>query len=377
MNAVPCSPFPCLIISIETSCDETAVSVLKATRETNGELKSIFVLAHLVESQTESHLPFGGVVPEVAARDHLSKIAGLAEDALAKSGVSVSELDAVAVTVGPGLIGALMVGVLFSQGLSTAIGKPLLAVNHVDAHLAPAILLKEFRPASDIGKQLNVNRDIEYPALALTVSGGHCMLSKLTSPTHREILGSTLDDACGEAFDKVGKLLGLPYPGGPYVEILAKQCVKTDYVLPTSLQDKSNRYGFSYSGLKTAMLDIVRKKANVKTGKISGANLPENEKAELALAFQTAAIGQLENRVMNAMTDFAPKSILVAGGVAANTYFRERFAKLGVKVHFAPQSLCSDNATMIGLHALLNPTDGRDVHAFPRYSPGISRGSNG
>lgn len=377
MNPVSFSALPCLIISIETSCDETAVSVLKATRETTGHLKTVSVLAHLVESQTESHLPFGGVVPEVAARDHLSKIASLVEDALAKSGIRVSDLDAVAVTVGPGLIGALMVGVLFAQGLSTALGKPLLAVNHVDAHLAPALLLKEFRPIEHIGKELQVNRDIEYPAIALTVSGGHCMLSKLESPTEREILGSTLDDACGEAFDKVGKLLGLPYPGGPFVEVLAKQCEKTDYVLPTRMQDKSNRYGFSYSGLKTAMLDIVRKKANIKIGKISGANLPDHEKAELALAFQTAAIGQLENRVMNAINDFTPKSILVAGGVAANAYFRERFAKLGVKVYFAPQSLCSDNATMIGLHALLDPIDGSGVHAFPRYSPGISRGPYG
>lgn len=353
------------ILSIETSCDETAVSIVEGFW-IGSHLTKVRVLAHKVHTQT-SHLPFGGVVPEVAARDHLSYIHTLAKSALEEAQLQTTELSAVAVTMGPGLIGALMVGIMYARGVAMGSNLPLIAVNHVDAHLAPALLVESFSPSTDLKKELAV-REIEFPALALTVSGGHCLLSYLKSPTERKILGTTADDACGEAFDKVAKLLGLDYPGGPLLEKLAAKVTQSQFQFPATLADKSNRYGFSFSGLKTAVLDVVRKQLNHPLGKISGSTLPEQIKSELALAFQKAAIGQLEDRVSNALKDFREiETLLVSGGVAANSHFRERMSTLKVNLAFAPLALCSDNATMIGLHALLVNEDGFKQQPFSRY----------
>ena len=218
------------LLAIESSCDETALSVVQARGEhapssfalepvqTSWQpLQQVRVLAHLVESQTASHQPFGGVVPEVAARDHLAIIHPLALRALAQSGLQASELDGIVVTLGPGLIGALMVGVLFARGLATALDRPLWGVNHVDAHLAPTFLLPDFLPTKHLGQWFLIPHT-PFPALALTVSGGHCHLSRIATPHERVVLGRTADDACGEAFDKVAKLLGCDYPGGPEIE---------------------------------------------------------------------------------------------------------------------------------------------------------------
>lgn len=361
---------------METSCDETAVSIVEGrgdfshTQTRFSCLSDVRVLSHVVESQT-SHKPFGGVVPEVAARDHLAKIDEIARQALAQSGLKISDIDGVAVTYGPGLIGALMVGVLYAQGVAVGLGKPLFGVNHVDAHLAPALLLSSFNPAADVGCWLKTP-SLEFPSLALTVSGGHCILSELRSPVDRSILGTTLDDACGEAFDKVAKLLGFDYPGGPEVEVRAKKVGKSRYKFASTLQDKSLPTHFSFSGLKTAVLEVVRKETGTFRGKISGASLSDEIKNELCYAFQEAAVGQLADRMQNALSERPYiKRIFVAGGVAANARFRERFEQFGIPLHFAPLKLCSDNATMIALDALLRLNRGEDAKPFPRYQEGL------
>ncbi len=361
------------LLAVETSCDETSVAIVQAEFST-GHWQSdlptkIRVLAHIVESQT-SHVVFGGVVPEVAARDHLLKITPLAQQALLEAKIQIASIDGIAVTLGPGLIGALMVGALFAQGLATALNKPLIGINHVDAHLAPALMLEKFNPNLDVGSWLQVQAPT-FPALALTVSGGHCHLSLLKSSSERVLLGFTADDACGEAFDKVAKLLGLPYPGGPHLETLALGATASTHPFKfrAILADKTNRHGFSYSGLKTQVLDAVRKQLGNPTGKIQGASLNEDVKAAIAFAFQEAAIGQLIDRLKNALEDFEGiQSIVVAGGVAANKIFRARLAEqTRLEVRFAPTSLCSDNATMIALHAFVPGTNLNSPHPFSRY----------
>ncbi len=362
------------LLAVETSCDETSVAIVQAEFAQQEAWKNISpsrirVLSHVVESQT-SHIAFGGVVPEVAARDHLLKMTPLALQAIAEAGMPADALDGIAVTLGPGLIGALMVGALFAQGLSLAINKPLLGINHVDAHLAPALLLQSFNTSTDLGQWLPVQLPT-FPALALTVSGGHCHLSLLRSEHDRTLLGCTADDACGEAFDKVAKLLGLPYPGGPHLENLALSADPNDtpFKFRTALADKSNRHGFSYSGLKTQVLDTVRRQLGHPVGKIQGGSLPANIKASIAHAFQEAALGQLLDRLQNALEDHRDvRSIVVAGGVAANKSFRAKLTKqTKLEVRFAPMSLCSDNATMIALHAFLPGMTLNSPHPFSRY----------
>lgn len=357
-----------LILAIESSCDETAISIVEAKWGNSKIPIELCVRAHIVESQNEIHQPFGGVVPEVAARDHLAKIHSLAQKALNEAQIDVHKLDAIAVTLGPGLIGALMVGVLFARGLALSLNKPLLGINHVDAHLDPTFLFHQFSPQNDLHQWLKVP-ERNWPALALTVSGGHCHLSQVNSPFDRVILGKTADDACGEAFDKVAKLLGLPYPGGPELEKLASKVTESRFKFPTILSDRSNRYGFSFSGVKTAVLEAVRKETTQHKGRVSGAMLPDDLKAELAFAFQEAALGQLIHRMQNAIADHPDffKCALVAGGVAANQRFKELLNTLPIPVFIAPLSLCSDNATMIATHAFLDWQDGFENHAFPRY----------
>lgn len=362
------------LLAIETSCDETSVSIVRAEfldPPESGIPRRVQVLAHIVESQT-SHLAFGGVVPEVAARDHLLKITPLTHTALRQANLSAQSLDAIAVTLGPGLIGALMVGTLFAQGLSFALNKPLIGVNHVDAHLAPALLLSQFNPDVDVGRWIDT-QPIEYPALALTVSGGHCHLSYLKSATDRLLLGHTADDACGEAFDKVAKLLGLPYPGGPHLEKLALKKSTLHplrHKFPATLADKNNRFGFSYSGLKTQVLETIRKGLGYPQGRISGASLSEDEKSEIAAAFQDAAIGQLLDRLHNALNEYSDaRTVVIAGGVAANQKFRKKLLETcPLNARFAPLSLCSDNATMIALHSFLPNAGLPSPHPFSRYN---------
>jgi N6-L-threonylcarbamoyladenine synthase len=340
-------------LAIETSCDETAISIFEMKN------KALKVLSHKIESQIELHAPFGGVVPEVAARDHLSKIHSLAHKALEEAELKASELDSIFVTMGPGLIGALMVGVLYARGLALSLNKPLIGVNHIDAHLLPALLLEAFDPKTDLNKELLLKTPL-FPCLGLTVSGGHCLLSYFESLEDKRILGRHIDDACGEAFDKVSKILGFSYPGGPVIERLAlkKQGEHDLYKFPYKLSSKVGRYHFSYSGLKTALMNEVRK------------NPPqsEEEKAELAWSFQEAALKQLLEKVKEAIADFKDtKALYIAGGVAQNKRFRALTEHLALPVFFAPPSLCSDNATMIGLGGLYSQMDGFAVQPFSKY----------
>ncbi len=364
-----------VLFAIETSCDETAISIIKARLNENLNITHFNILSHCVQTQIEIHQPFGGVVPEVAARDHLSKIPALAQQAVMEAKLSWSNIDFFAVTMGPGLIGSLMVGILFARGLALSHGKPLIGVNHIHAHLAPCLYLPSFNPCSDIGIWHQVPLH-EYPALSLTVSGGHCHLSLHLSPNHREILGKSLDDACGEAFDKVGKLLGLGYPGGPHIERLAREAkpnAQSSFSFPSKVMRPKNKFDFSYSGLKTAVLHEVRKLTGQTQGKISGESLPIELKVQLAYEFQEAALGQLYHVVSQALESYPEvKTLFVAGGVAQNKRFRDIFSQLPLKNQvFAPPSLCGDNATMIALQAFYETKiDGLVSHPFSRYHMG-------
>ena len=361
-----------IVMAIETSCDETAVSVLEGFYDENLLLYQWICHSHVIESQASKHAIFGGVIPEVAARDHLSKIQTITELALTQAEKNMSEIDELAVTLGPGLIGALMVGVLFARGLSLAYNVPIKGIHHIDAHLFPALLVPEFSVQNHLKKKLNVS-SIKFPALALTVSGGHCHLSLLTTKQQgnnefeKFILGRSLDDACGEAFDKISKLLGLGYPGGPSIE---KQAKKFETLFPKkinqkihngknildfsiTLNNKEMPYAFSYSGLKTSVLHYIRKLLGNPLGKISGAGLSEEHKMEICYYFQEAALHQLRDRCSLALKSHPETQCLyIAGGVAQNLRFRELFSSFQIPVQFAPVALCSDNATMIGLAAL-------------------------
>ena len=376
------------ILAVETSCDETAVSILET--EAKGSVKGLKVLAHLVESQIEIHRAFGGVVPEVAARDHLTKIHPLVEQALERASLTVFDLDELAVTLGPGLIGALMVGTIFMRGFAIASGLPLIGVNHIDAHLMPAFFIEEFQ-AEKFGKNFVTTREPVFPCLGLTVSGGHCLLSKYQSLSEKEILGWNVDDACGEAFDKVAKILGFDYPGGPVVEKLArgKRGIKDLFKFPYRLSKNMGLFHFSYSGLKTAVMNAVQKEIrriekdlfdskNVtneqikkkEQGKGDVSLLSSDFISEITWSFQEAAFLQLIERVKNAFKENPSyHHLFIAGGVAQNERFRSLLTEHleGINVFFAPVALCSDNATMIALSAIFSQCDGLVTNPFSRY----------
>ena len=304
-----------LILGIESSCDETAIAVVKNGKQ---------VLSSQIASQTLLHEQWGGVIPEIAAREHLAALKFMYEEALRESSTDIKSIDAIAVTQGPGLVGCLLVGVSFAKGLALAVRKPLIPINHVHAHVHGALL------------GVDQSNEELFPTLALVVSGGHTNLYYLNSPLEFELLAHTMDDACGESFDKVGKMLGLPYPGGPHVEALARKGLASKVNLPTMMERKS-QMAFSYSGLKTAVsLAIKHPKANVQ---------PE----DIAAAFQEEALGQLIRKLIEAIR-LKPKakSILIAGGVAANQRFRELMAlKIKLPSLFPPLQYCSDNGAMI------------------------------
>lgn len=308
-----------LIIGIESSCDETAIALVRDGRE---------VLSSKIASQTAVHAKWGGVVPEIAAREHLVALHDMFVAAVSEAKIKLSDIDAIAVTEGPGLIGCLLVGVSFAKGLSQSLKKPLIPINHVHAHVHGAIL--------------GVKEDVTalFPTIALVVSGGHTNLYYLASPTKFELLAHTMDDACGESFDKVGKMLGLPYPGGPHVETLAKSGHASKVPMPVMLERKS-QMAFSYSGLKTAVANAIRKPQ------------PDVSHADIAAAFQEQALGQLVRKLSEA-TRMRPdaKSILIAGGVAANMRFKNLVAAaIKIPCHFPPLAYCSDNGAMIAAMA--------------------------
>lgn len=322
------------ILAIETSCDETAAAVVEKTGKYTGK-----ILSNVINSQVEIHAQYGGVVPEVAARSHIEVILPVIEQALSDAKCGWDHIDAIAVTKGPGLLGSLLIGVLTAKTLATVKNKPLIGVNHIYAH-GFAAFLTETPP--------------EFPFLALTVSGGHTALSLYRDDLSREVLGETLDDAAGEAFDKVAKLLGLSYPGGPAISEAAKDGDATKYYFPIANMGRES-LDFSFSGLKTAVLRQVQ----AITGKNPGAidaqksyTLDRQVVADIAASFQKAVIDALVKNTIAANARFSPKSIVVGGGVACNSELRLRLHQKLPNAIFVPPKLCSDNAAMIGSLAL-------------------------
>lgn len=309
------------IMAVESSCDETAVSIVKDGR---------VVLTDCIASQVDLHRIYGGVVPEIASRKHIEAIYGLADQALEKTGLSRDEIDAVAVTYAPGLIGAVLVGVNFAKAAALAMGKPLIPVHHIRGHIAANyIAYPELKP----------------PFLCLVVSGGHTMIVDVQDYTKMEILGTTLDDAAGECFDKVARVLGMPYPGGAALDVAATKGDETRYTLPRS-KPGSNPYDMSFSGLKTASLNLIHHAEQV--GEML--DIPS-----LCAAFSAAVSDTLVPRVMMAMKQTGYKNLAVAGGVAANSRIRRDILaaaeNIGANVYLPPLSLCGDNAAMIGAQA--------------------------
>ena len=309
------------ILAIESSCEETAVSIVKNGGD---------VLTDCIASQVDLHRVYGGVVPEIASRMHIEAIYGLADRALEKTGLSRDDIDAVAVTYAPGLIGAVLVGVNFAKAVSLSLGKPLIPVHHIRGHIAANyIAYPELKP----------------PFLCLVVSGGHTMIVDVQDYTKMEILGTTLDDAAGECFDKVGRVLGMPYPGGAALDKAAAMGDAEKYDLPRS-KPGVNPYDMSFSGLKTATLNLIHHAEQV------GEELDVNS---LCASFCAAVSDTLLPRVTMALKQTGYKHLAVAGGVAANSRIRKDILtaaeKLGANVYLPPLALCDDNAAMIGAQA--------------------------
>ena len=309
------------ILSIESSCDETAVAIVVDGRK---------VLTDCIASQVALHRIYGGVVPEIASRQHIEAIYSLADQALTKANLSRSDIDAVAVTYAPGLIGAVLVGVNFGKAVALALNKPLIPVHHIRGHIAANYLAYP---------------DLKPPFLCLVVSGGHTMFVDVKDYTEMEILGGTLDDAAGECFDKVGRVLGMPYPGGAALDKAATVGDENKYQLPKSKAGE-NPYDMSFSGLKTATLNLINHAEQV------GETLDINS---LCAAFSGAVSDTLVPRAARALQETGYKKLAVAGGVAANSRIRKDISqmaeRLGVVVYMPPLSLCGDNAAMIGAQA--------------------------
>ncbi len=313
------------ILGIESSCDETAAAIVRDGR---------VLVSNVVNSQIDIHAHYGGVIPEIAARSHIEVINPVINQALSNAQMTWDDIDAVAVTYAPGLIGSLLVGSLAARTLALLKNKPLYPIHHVEAHVY-ANFLNETAP--------------QFPMLALIVSGGHSQLVLFRSHGDYELLGQTQDDAVGEAFDKVAKILGLPYPGGPSISKAALDGDPKRYKLPKA--KLANPYDFSFSGLKTAVLRAVQKEAGVDFTFPSGelaARLNDVQRADFAASFQQIAVETLVDKAEKAFNDYAPKSVVIAGGVAANGELRRELSdRLPIHIDYAPMNLCTDNAAMI------------------------------
>ncbi|MDR2047314.1 MAG: tRNA (adenosine(37)-N6)-threonylcarbamoyltransferase complex transferase subunit TsaD [Clostridiales bacterium] len=306
-----------IILAIESSCDETAAAVVK-----NG----TGVLSNIIASQIEIHKRFGGVVPEIASRNHTLALPSVTESALSAAGLDYGDIDAVAVTYGAGLLGALLTGVSYAKGLSYALKKPLMAVSHVRGHIAANYI---------------AHRDLTFPYVCALASGGHTAVLEVKDYGDIEVIGATKDDAAGEVFDKVARALGLPYPGGPKIQELAAEGKPViNFGKPYS---GGNGYDFSFSGLKTAVINYI---ANSKG---------EFNAADVAASFQFAAVSRIKTTALKAAVDRGIKSVALAGGVGANLKLRaeltEACATAGIKAYFLPLELCTDNAAMIAAEA--------------------------
>lgn len=312
-----------LILGIESSCDETAAAVVRDGKE---------ILSSVISSQIELHRPFGGVVPELSAREHLEKIDPIVKEALAKANVSLKEIEAIAVTQGPGLVGSLLVGVSYAKALAYGLDIPFIGVNHIEGHVYSIAF---------------ENPEVTYPAFALTVSGGHTNLFYLPEEGKYKVIARTRDDAAGEAFDKVGKMLNLGYPGGPIIEKMAKEGDAKKIKFPIA-KISDGRPDYSFSGLKTAVARYIRENniEPVKTGEEV-----KQEIKDLCASFQDTVVRSLLKSVEKLADELHPKTFIVAGGVACNGYLREASEKLGAKLniptYFPSKHLSTDNAAMI------------------------------
>jgi N6-L-threonylcarbamoyladenine synthase len=308
------------ILAVESSCDESAVAVLDRREG---------LLAHELFSQIDLHRVFGGVVPELASRDHVRRLLPLLQSALSRAGTTPAQIDGVAFTAGPGLIGALLTGAAFARSLAYAWGKPAIGVHHLEGHLLAPLLEPEPPP---------------FPHVALLVSGGHTMLIEVQAIGRYQVLGETRDDAAGEAFDKAAKLLGLPYPGGPELAALAGNGQASRIRLPRPMLDRPG-LEFSFSGLKTAVLHAVREQP-----------LTDQRRADIAFAAQEAIVDTLIAKAMRALEETGLDALVVSGGVSANRTLRERMAaaaaKRGARVYYPRIAFCTDNAAMIAVAGL-------------------------
>jgi N6-L-threonylcarbamoyladenine synthase len=329
-----------LLLGIESSCDETGVALV----ESHGNALPL-LRAHALHSQIAMHQAYGGVVPELASRDHIRRVLPLTEAVMGEAGRSLAEIDVVAYTRGPGLAGALLVGAGVACALGAALGKPVLGVHHLEGHLLSPFLSAD---------------PPEFPFVALLVSGGHTQLMRVDGVGRYALLGETIDDAAGEAFDKSAKLMGLPYPGGPWLAKLAEKGNAAAFKLPRPLLH-SGDLDFSFAGLKTAVLTQAKK---------LGAELEAN-KADLAASTQAAIVEVLLKKSMAALEQAGLKRLVVAGGVGANRSLREQLnaacAKRGVRVHYPELHLCTDNGAMIAMAAAMRLQSGL-AQASERYA---------
>jgi N6-L-threonylcarbamoyladenine synthase len=337
-----------IILGIETSCDDTAAAVVTSNRE---------IKSNIVRTQSTEHLPFGGVVPEIAARAHIEVLDQLVKTALDQANVTFKDLDGIAVTGGPGLIGGVIVGVMMAKAIAAVHNLPFLGINHLAGHALTARLTE----------------DLEFPYLLLLVSGGHCQILIVYGANHFQLLGTTIDDAVGEAFDKIGKLLGFSYPAGPQIESLAKEGNPERFKFPRPLLGRAKQaspYAFSFSGLKTAVRTCIQEHTS----------LTYKDKADICASFQAAVGDVLSDRCHNALKWCEDKklpiqSLVIAGGVAANEYLRKHLTLIAnqhsVKLVAPPLSLCTDNAAMIawaGIERIkLGLCDGLDFAPRPRW----------
>jgi N6-L-threonylcarbamoyladenine synthase len=328
---------PRRILAIETSCDETAAAILENGRE---------LRANIIFSQADIHRQFGGVIPELASRNHLEYIHITIDAALRESGLTLRDMEGIAVSCGPGLAGALLVGVNTAKGLAYGLGLPLLGVNHIEGHIYANWL---------------THGRIGFPLIGLVVSGGHTALMRMAGHGRYELLGQTRDDSAGEAFDKAARAMGLPYPGGPEIDRLAAEGRKDAYRLPRALLNDG--WEFSFSGLKTAVLRLIRQAREEE-----GLNLPD-----LAASFQESVVDILTEKTIRAAVHFGIKNVLMAGGVAANRELRERMARRaraeGLRLYCPSPVFCTDNAAMIACAAYYRfaagERSGWDLNAVP------------
>ena len=328
------------VLGIESSCDETSVAIVKNGRE---------ILSNVINTQIKIHENYGGVVPEIASRCHTEVINQVTKQALKEANMSIEDIDVICTTYGPGLVGALLVGVSYAKGLSFESGKPLLGVNHIEGHIAGNYI---------------THKDLKPPFLCLMMSGGNTQIVHVKDYTEFEVLGKTRDDAIGEAFDKVARVVGLGYPGGPKVDKLAKEG-KEIIDLPVTHMDNMD---FSFSGIKTAVINLNHKNPNI-------------NKADLCLSFEKAATDMLENNIKRAIKETHINKIVLAGGVSANSYIRNRLEKLSEKnkleIYFPELVLCTDNAAMIASAGYYNYIKGKrsdlTLNAIPNLKLGETR----